>query len=299
MQTFGANTFMEPSEVRRASAAAQEIAAGLGLQVSDGTVIHNSDRIAVRLLPCDVLVRIAPASWRDGLKFEATVAGRLAERGSPVGALDSRVEPDVYVRDGFAMTFWTYYAPVDHQQVQEHLGMTTSLQPADYARALAQLHADLRQLDLAAPHVMDRVTGWMQGAEDATMTPELPDRDRELINQTLWSMSAAIRSEGSVEQLLHGEPHPGNVLDTTQGPLWIDVGTLQRGPVEYDLAYAPAQVAEHYSAPNQQLVQKFRILMWAGIATMRWHQHDQYPRRDYWRRASLDRLRTELESTPG
>ncbi len=286
---------MEPSDVRRASDAAQETAAALGLKVSDAIVLHNSDRIAVRLLPCDVLVRIAPESWREGMQFEAVVAERLADIGGPVGALDSRVERDVYIRDGFAMTFWTYYEPVGHRQVQEHLGMTTSLSPVDYASALAHLHADLRQIDLAAPHVMDRVTGWQQQVEDPEMTPELRDRDRDLLAGTLRSMSAAIRSEDSVEQLLHGEPHPGNVLDTREGPLWIDVGTLQRGPVEYDLAYAPEEVTEHYPTANQRLVHTFRILMWAGIATMRWTQHDAYPRRDHWRTESLNQLRIALE----
>jgi hypothetical protein len=233
------------------------------------------------------------------MQFEAVVAQRLVEIGSPVGELDPRSELGVYVDDGFAMTFWTYYEPVGHRQIQEHLGMSTSLGPVDYARALAHLHADLRQIDLPAPHVMDRVTGWQQEVEEPEMTPELRDWDRALLRETLMSMSAAIRSENSVEQLLHGEPHPGNVLDTRKGPLWIDVGTLQRGPVEYDLAYAPEDVTEHYPGANQRLVQELRILMWAGIATMRWNQHDQYPRRDYWRSESLNQLRTALESAPG
>jgi len=233
------------------------------------------------------------------MEFEAVVALRLAEIRSPVGQLDPRVDPRVYVRDGFAMTFWTYYEPVGHRRVQEHLGMTTSLGPADYASALAHLHADLRQIDLTAPHVTDRVAGWMQGVEDPEMTPELGDRDRDLLSETLKSVSAAIRGEESVEQLLHGEPHPGNVLDTREGPLWIDVGTLQRGPVEYDLAYAPEEVTEHYPEANRRLVHEFRILMWAGIATMRWYQHDQYPRRNYCRAESFNQLRNALESSPG
>ncbi len=290
---------MESSEVERASDAARNTAAALGLQVSDAIVVHNSDRIALRLLPCDVLVRIAPASWRAGMEFEAVVAQRLTEIGSPVGELDPRVKHDVYVSDGFAMTFWTYYESVGDRRAQQHLGMTTSLGPADYARALAQLHADLRQVDLTAPHVMDRVTEWQQKVEAPKRTSEIRDRDRDLLRETLKSMIAAIRSEDSVEQLLHGEPHPGNILDTKKGPLWIDLGTLQRGPVEYDLAYAPEEVTEHYPEANQRLVQNFRILMWAGIATMRWNQHDQYPRRDYWRAESLNQLRTALESSPG
>lgn len=289
---------MEPSDVRRACAAARKTAATLGLPVSEATVVHNSDRIAVRLSPCDVLVRIAPASWRTGMQFEAAVAERLAEIGSPVGELDPRVHDAVHMRDGFAMTFWTYYEAVGHRGVQEHLGMTTSIEPVDYANALAHLHADLRKMDLVAPPVMERVTGWLQGVEDPELTPDLPEQPRLLLSETLRNASTAIRGKNPVEQLLHGEPHPGNLLDTAKGPLWIDVGTLQRGPVEYDLAYVPTDVIDHYPAADLALVQRFRVLMWAGIAAMRWGRNDQYPRRDYWRTESLNRLRTELEFTP-
>jgi hypothetical protein len=47
---------MQPSEVRRAIEAASATASELGLHVEDTDVIHNSDRIAVRLIPCDVLL---------------------------------------------------------------------------------------------------------------------------------------------------------------------------------------------------------------------------------------------------
>ena len=127
---------MEPSQVRRAVEAARSTARELGLPVDDAVVVHDSDRIAVRLTPCDVLARIAPRAWEDGLQFEAEVARRLAEVGSPVGELEPRVEPRVYVRDAFALTLWTYY-----EQVGE-------VAPADYADTLVRVHADLRQLDL-------------------------------------------------------------------------------------------------------------------------------------------------------
>jgi hypothetical protein len=57
---------MEASEVRRAVDAAGTTAAALGLDVGDAVVVHNSDRIAVRLTPCDVLARVARFSWRVG-----------------------------------------------------------------------------------------------------------------------------------------------------------------------------------------------------------------------------------------
>ena len=290
---------MEASEVRRAVAAAGATASALGLEVRDAVVVHNSDRIAVRLIPCDVLARVAPFSWQMGQEFEAEVARRLAETDSPVGELEPGVESGVYLRDGFAITLWTYYESVPAERpdgaAHEQLGMSSDLAPADYAHALVRLHAALRQIDLDAPHITARIAGWAEGVGDPAHTPDLRDRDRELVSDTLRRVSVAIAGWGSAEQLLHGEPHPGNVLNTRKGPLFIDLGTCQRGPVEYDLAYVPEEVAEHYPGANQDVVHQFRILMWAGVTTMRWNRNDQLPNRDYWRIEALNQLRAALD----
>jgi len=274
---------MEPSQVRRAVEAARSTACALGLQVNDAVVIHNSDRIAVRLIPCDVLARIAPQAREDGLQFEAEVARRLAETGSPVGELEPRAEPRVYVRDAFALTLWTYY---------EQVG---DIAPVGYADALIRIHAGLRQIDLAAPHITDRVAAWAEDVNDSEQTPELPGPDRELLSATLNRVRNAISWWDTGDRLLHGEPHPGNLLSTSRGPLFIDFHTCQRGPVEYDIAYVPEEVAAHYPGTDQDLVHQFRILMWAGFTTMRWHPWDQLPDRDYWRVEGLNRLRAALD----
>ena len=52
---------MEASEVSRAVAAATSIAEGLDLPVDDASVLHNSNKLALRLLPCDVFARVAHA----------------------------------------------------------------------------------------------------------------------------------------------------------------------------------------------------------------------------------------------
>jgi hypothetical protein len=79
----------------------------LGLQVDDAVVIHNSDRIAVRLIPCDVLARVAPSAHKAGSEFEVEVARRLAETDSPVAEREPRAEYRVYLRDGFAVSLRT------------------------------------------------------------------------------------------------------------------------------------------------------------------------------------------------
>jgi Phosphotransferase enzyme family len=202
-----------------------------------------------------------------GAAFEVEVAQRLAEADSPVAELEPRAEPRVYVRDGFAVTLWTYYESVSSRDIA----------PSDYAQALERLHAGMRQIDVTAPHFTDRVqeAQWLVGAP--AHTPELADADRELLSETLTRLRRAIGDRGADEQLLHGEPHSGNLLRTKKGPLFVDLETCCRGPVEFDIAHAPEDVSVHYPKANQDLLRECRLLMLAMIATWRWDRDDQLP----------------------
>jgi hypothetical protein len=258
---------MKASAVPRAVGAAMSTASAFDLRVDDAVVLHDSNRLAVRLLPCDVLARVAHVAHQPGAEFEVEVARRLAETDSPVGELEPRVEPRVYVREGFAVTLWTYYEPVSHRDVA----------PAVYAQALERLHSGMRQIDVAAPHFMDRVAKaqWLVG--NRAQTSELADAERDLLTNTLRSLRRTIDDRGADEQLLHGEPHPGNLLRTKKGLLFVDLETCCRGPVEFDIAHAPEEVSEHYPAANQDLLRECRILMLAMIAAWRWDRDDQLP----------------------
>jgi aminoglycoside phosphotransferase (APT) family kinase protein len=257
---------MQASEARRAVAAAMSSAAALDLSVEDATVLNDSNRLVLRLMPCDVLARVAHVAHQVA-QLEVEIAQRLAETESPVGALEPRVEPRVYERDGFAVTLWTYYEPV----------ATGELPPADYAHALERLHAGMRQIDVTTPHFMDRVADTQQGVASRDVTPALADADRELLNYTLRSLRRAVGDRGAAEQLLHGEPHPWNVLSTKNGPLFIDFENSVRGPVEFDLAWVPEEVSEHYPDADQELVGECRGLMLAIVAACRWRRDDQHP----------------------
>ncbi|MGA5503724.1 phosphotransferase enzyme family protein [Streptomyces umbrinus] len=258
---------MQASEVSRAMAAAKSIASSLDLAVDDAIILNDSNKLTLRLLPCDVLARVAPAEQQVA-QFEVDVAQRLGESGCPVAALEPRVEPRVHERDGFVVTLWTYYEPVTPHEVS----------PADYANALAQLHAGMRKLDVPTPHFMDRVEQAQQFLANRERTPELADADRELLSDTLRSLGRVIGERGGVaEQLLHGEPHPGNLLTTKNGLLFIDFETCCRGPIEFDLAHAPEEVSDDYPGLDQDLLRKCRILVLAIITTWRWDRDDQLP----------------------
>ena len=259
---------MQPCEIQRALAAATSTASALDLAVDDAIVLHDSNRLAVRLLPCDVLARIAPLA-RQVAQFEVELAQRLAETQSPAAALEPRVEPRAYERDSFVVTLWTYYSSVTPREVA----------PADYAKALKRLHAGMRKLDVTTPHFTDRVAEAQHLVASREQTPTLTDADRELLGDTLQSLRGAIAGRGAAEQLLHGEPHPGNLLSTKSGPLFIDLETCCRGPVEFDLAHVPDEVVEHYPNVDAELLGDCRNLVLAMLAAWRWDASDQFPNR--------------------
>jgi len=257
---------MQASEIPRATAAAMSAASSLDLAVDDAIVLHDSNKLTLRLLPCDTLARVAPVAHQVA-QFEVELAQRLAESGCPVAALEPRVDPRVYERDGFVVTLWTYYEPATPREVS----------PADYASALERLHAGMRKLDIPAPRFTDRVEQAQQLVASRDRTPALADTDREFLGGTLRSLRRVIGDRGAAEQLLHGEPHPGNVLTTKNGLLFIDFETCCRGPVEFDLAHAPEEVGEHYPDVDQDLLRECRILVLAMITTWRWDRGDQLP----------------------
>jgi hypothetical protein len=256
---------VELSDVTRAIAAAISVAASLDLPADDAIVLHNANRLTLRLTPCDVLARVAPVEHEAG-QLEVELAQRLAEVGCPVGPLEPRADPLVYTRDGFAVTLWMYYEPV-----------TPHTSPVDYAKALELLHVGMRRVDVPSPRFTDRIAEAEEVVANPGLSPELADADRVFLSGRLGSLRRAIEDRGAVEQLLHGEPHQGNVLSTKNGPLFIDLETCCRGPVEFDLAHVPEAVCEHYPNVNQGLLDECRQLILAMVAAWRWELGDQFP----------------------
>lgn len=254
---------MQAYEAQRATKAAMSIASSLGLTAHDAVVLHNSNKLTLRLRPCEVLARVAPVAHQCA-QLEVDVAQRLTEVGSPVTALEA---PEVFVRDGYAITLWTYYEPMT----------TQAIPPADYAGALERLHAGMRMVDLPTPHFTDRVSEAQMLVADHDRTPELPDADRVFLAGTLERLRRAVSDSGRPEQLLHGEPHPGNLLSTQAGLLFIDFETCCRGPVEFDLAHAPDEVGDHYPGVDHHLLRDCRTLVLAMVTMWRWDREDQFP----------------------
>jgi len=252
--------------VSRAMAAATTLAEELHLRADAAVVIHNSNKLALRLLPCDVFARVAQVG-QDAAALEVELALRLAETASPVAALEPSVKPRVYERDGFAVTLWTYY-----EVVAPDLDF-----PSAYADALQRLHTGMRSVEIATPHFLDRVAEAERLVTRRDETPALAEADRHLLLSTLQSARERIHSRGAAEQLLHGEPHPGNLLSTRDGLLFIDLETCCRGPIEFDVAHVPEEVSAHYPDVDHALLAECRRLVLAMVAAWRWDIRDEFP----------------------
>lgn len=258
---------MQPVDPQQAAAAAASLATSLGLEVDETVVLHDSNRLVVRLLPCDSVARVSPVGWfspRRGVELARRLA---AEAPGVVAGLDPRVEPVVHERDGCEIGLWTHF----------EAGLSRELSPGHYARALEQLHAALRRIDMPAPTFTDRLVEVQQWVIDGDATPDLAEEDRGLLGQRLEPSHRLQSRSARSDQLLHGEPHPWNVLHTADGPLFIDFENCARGPVEYDLAWAPAAVAERYVGVDQETLDECRGLVLAVVAAHRWHRDDRHP----------------------
>jgi len=254
------------TDVPRGVAAATSAASALGLKVDRAVVLHASNRLALRLLPSDLVARVALAS-HGAAQLEVDLASRLAGTDCPVATLDPRVPPRVYEQDGFAITLWTHYVSLPSRE----------LSPAGYADALSRLHLGLRHIDLTTPHFLDRVREAEHIVRNVEAMAGVSETDRDLLTSTLTTAAGAIGERGAAEQLLHGEPHPGNVLNTMEGPLFIDLETCCRGPVEFDLAHVPEDVSALYPNIDQALLRHCRILVLAMVAAWRLEPGDQLP----------------------
>lgn len=273
---------MEASEAHRAISAARSVAAALGMPAEQVIVLNDSNRLVVRLMPCNVVARVTPpgslapaavrATWSSGgaygarLAAEIEVVRQLAQQGAPAAGLDPRIEPRLFMFDWFAVTLWEYIEPAP-------------LTPAssEYAAALERLHAGLRMVDAAAPHFLERVAATERDVASHTITPDLSEPDRAFLAQTLRQFRERVAKRGAPEQLLHGEPHPDNLLSTRETTLFIDFEDVIRGPVEFDLAWVPQDVAELYADADQELVDLCRGIVLAIIATHRWCENDHHP----------------------
>ena len=216
----------------QAIAAAVDIARGCGLEVN-GTVrasLHEQPGGLARTNrgrgqdPCRARLAFAPGTrGRD----------RTECPSAPVVTPASGIPAIVHSRNGVDITFWRFHP-------QEP---ATDFAAARVAAGLKPLHAALAQM---SPGLRARLPPYSRELDkarallsDCSGIPALPDDDRRLLATAFDRLRASLDelAPPATHVVIHGGPHPYNVLLVDRKPLFIDFETTCTGPVEWDMAH--------------------------------------------------------------
>ncbi|MBK1883279.1 aminoglycoside phosphotransferase family protein [Luteolibacter pohnpeiensis] len=206
--------------------AATEIAISHGIVPDRSDVLQNGNTVVVRLTETLVARIVAdvdgPRQGTSWFERENAIAQHLAVLGAPVIPMHPELPPGPYHHSGYPVNFWKFVTQIELEPTPGEIGSTlhhchrlleSFQQPLP---KLAILHESLELLETLE-----------QRGQFTTNTADLL---RESLAKSLDKI------ESSTMQPLHGDAHPGNVLNTTEGLLWTDWEDAFLGPIEWDLA---------------------------------------------------------------
>ncbi len=206
--------------------AAREIAIAHGVTPDRVEILQNGHTLVLRLT--DTLVarvvndRGGPRQGTEWFKREIAVAEYLALHDAPVIPVHPDIAPGPHEHLGYPVNFWQFVEAID-----ENPG------PAAIGSTLHECHAVLEKFtgDLPALAILDESLLLLDTLRKKELfTPDI----LRLLHDRLTSSRDALRVFPF--QPLHGDAHPGNLMNTTRGLLWTDWEDTFLGPLEWDLA---------------------------------------------------------------
>ena len=239
-----------------------------GLEVNVPVSLRSTNNVVAWLAPSPVVVKISRDHERAVRELEIVRA--LVEVDAPViPPIDVGIgQPLIF--DEKTVTFWRYEAQDD----------AIELSSEQVAESLFVLHSKLAVISdrVSLPSYEERLRVALRILEDAERTPELPAEDRALLRQALVGGLSWPRTAARGRNVLHGSPHRLNLLAVGGDPRFIDFETVERGPLEWDLAHLESKVADLYPGElDSELTTSCRIIISAATATWCWAALDRGP----------------------
>lgn len=206
--------------------AATETATALGVIPDRCEILQQGSTLVLRLTET-VVARVVmdTGGQRDGMEWftrETAIAGHLASQGAPVIPPHPDLPPGPHQHLGFPINFWKFVTRTDARP-----------DPVEIGASLHHCHRLLRSFPGELP-VLGILT------ESLDLLARLEDQGKftpHEIGLMRHHLVTSIDILGkSPCQALHGDAHPGNLMQTTDGLLWTDWEDAFFGPVEWDLA---------------------------------------------------------------
>jgi molybdopterin-guanine dinucleotide biosynthesis protein A len=269
---------------RRALNAAVSVARTQRLDAFEARVIQDWNDTVVHLAPAPVVARVrtswAAAAEDGGQTYarEIAVATHAAARGGPV--VPPASTPGPFRSDGLVVALWQYA-----EQLPEELT------DQDVAHALRALHSALDGFEGELPQLEGRLDRAAAVISDPEAVPRLDPQDRVFLEATFRGLRSEAAARSRDVLALHGGAHRGNLLVTPEGPRWIDLDTVCRGPLEWDLAHIGEAAATGFAGHDPELLEVMRGLVGAEVAIWCWHTYGRAPEVDQAAGLHLERLR--------
>jgi hypothetical protein len=250
----------------RALAAAQAIAGRYGLDAGRPRVLQDSNHTVIHLAPAPIVAKVNTSPEEANLAGEVEIAWFLASQGAPVVLPASLLPPGPHVEGGLEVTFWEYCVHEPGEPSLEMLG-----------RSLRALHDVLASYP-APLRAWDRFDGVERVLGDEHALTALDVSDRGFLRSRYRRLRAAIDGFQPPLRPLHGEPHSGNLLLSSQGPRWIDFESACLGPQEWDLTVLPDEIVDRYfSGVDWELLGVLRAMRSLVVAVWCWLDPDRAP----------------------
>jgi Phosphotransferase enzyme family len=254
---------VQSGEVTSGLQAAIEVAEQFRIDVVDPVILQETNNTVVWLRPHDLVAKVGTRLDRaEALIREHQVCTVLLAQGTPVARPLEQTAPIRHDPSGFAVTLW--------HRVRSDPNVV--LDPGAVGRSLQVIHRALEAPSLELPDFREDLVRARRALGDDVAMAEMSPSDLTLLRDGFNDLYELVEDRSFREQPLHGEPHNGNYLATTQGICWLDFESVCRGPLEWDLAFLPDEELSSFGSVDEDLLSLLRTVNSARVATWCWIQ---------------------------
>ena len=161
--------------------------------------------------------------------------------------------------------------------------------------ALREIHVALATYPGRLPSFTVAIDSCRRLLQEGTALPALPARDKDFLLVEHDRLRMLLAAAAVTPVPVHGDPHLGNVLITSSGPLWTDWEPACVGPLEWDHSCLPGTSAVS-PIVDQEMLALLRDLRSVCVAVWCWADPDRAPEKREAAEFHLHRLRERSRS---